>query len=105
MASNAAGEETGAVALPGLDRLEHAARRLIASRAAWLARARAAEARARELQAALEGVRTGALDPRELGERVAALERENAALRHRLQDAAAIVQRIQARLQLLEDER
>jgi hypothetical protein len=105
MPSNGAGEEAGGVAVPGFDRLEQAVRRLIASRAAWQARARTAEARGRELQTALEGVRSGALDPRELGERVAALERENAALRARLHDAAAVVQRIQARLQLLEEER
>jgi hypothetical protein len=105
MASTGAPDAGTSLILPEFDRLEDSIRRLRAAGQEWQARARAAEERGRELQAALDAVRTGTLDPRELGERVAQLEAENEALRHRLRDAEALVQRIHARLQLLEDER
>jgi predicted RNase H-like nuclease (RuvC/YqgF family) len=105
MGLNDAAEVGASLILPEFDRLEEAVRRLRAAGAEWQARARAAEERGRELQAALDAVRTGTLDPRELGERVAQLEAENETLRQRLRNADALVQRIHARLQLLEDEK
>ncbi|NJD11441.1 MAG: hypothetical protein FIB01_13735 [Gemmatimonadetes bacterium] len=88
-----------------LDRLGEAVRRLLQSGVAWRARALAAEQRCHEAQAALDAVRTGTLDPRELGERVARLEAENESLRLRLRSAEKVAQRIHARLHLLEEER
>lgn len=105
MASTGAVEAGASLSLPEFDRLQEAIRGLRAAGQHWQARARAAEERGRELQAALDAVRTGTLDPRELGERVAQLEAENEALRQRLRNADALVQRIHARLQLLEDEK
>jgi hypothetical protein len=105
MGSNGEAEAGPSLALPEFDRLEEAVRRLGATGARWQARAHTAEIRGRELQAALDAVRTGTLNPRELSERVAQLETENEALRQRLRSAEALVHRIHARLQLLEDER
>lgn len=104
MASNVA-VEMEQERLAELDRLELALRRLFDAHAEQRRRAAEAEARAGELQAALDGVRTGALDPRELGARVRDLEAENRMLRERIRSAEAVVQRIQSRLQLLEEER
>lgn len=104
MASNVA-VEMERERLAELDRLELALRRLFDAHAAQRKRVAEAEAKADELQAALDGVRTGTLDPRELNARVRELEAENRALRDRIRTAEALVQRIQSRLQLLEEER
>lgn len=105
MGLNGAAEDGASATLPELDRLEQVVRQLLTTGAAWRARAQSAEQRSRELQAALDAVRTGSLDPRQLGERVAQLETENESLRQRLRSAEGVVQRIHARLQLLEEER
>lgn len=105
MASNVELEMEQEAGLAELDRLELALRRLFDAWSAQQQRTRGAESRAAELQGALDAVRTGALDPRELGARVRELESENRALRERIRSAEALVQRIQARLQLLEEER
>jgi len=105
MGSNDAAEDGASLSMPEFDRLEQAVRQLLQAVAAWRARAEAAEARGQELQGALDAVRTGTLDPRQLGERVAQLEAENESLRQRLRSAEALVHRIHARLQLLEEER
>ena len=91
--------------LAELDRLELALRRLFEAYAEQQRRTAEAEARAGELQAGLDAVRTGALDPRQLNTRVRELEAENRLLRERIGSAEALVQRIQSRLQLLEEER
>jgi len=105
MESNDAADGGASPVLPGFERLEQAVRRLLADQAEWRAQAEAAEQRCQELQGTLEGVRTGALDPRELGERVNRLQAENQVLRARVREAEQLVQRIHARLQLLEEER
>lgn len=87
------------------DRLELAVRRLLDEYAACRRRADAAERRIAELEAALQAVAAGAVDPLELRERVAALEAENRSLRERMEQARAGVGRIVARLQFMEDDR
>jgi len=87
------------------DRLELAVRRLLDEYAACRRRAEAAERRAAELEATLQEVSAGAVDPFELRERVDALEAENRSLRERLEQARAGVGRIVARLQFMEDDR
>jgi hypothetical protein len=105
MASNGGADVDTGLRLEEFDRLELALRRLFDALEAQRRRAQQGEARIRELEAALQGVSTGTLDPMELGERVRELEVENRALRVRVHDAEALVQRIQARLQFMEDER
>lgn len=87
------------------DRLELAVRRLLDEYTACRRRADAAERRIAELEAALQAVAAGAVDPLELRERVAALEAENRSLRERMEQARAGVGRIVARLQFMEDDR
>jgi len=105
MESNVGADDGTPLTLPEFDRLELAVRRLLDLGAAWRDRALAAESRRTELQATLDGVRTGALDPHQLEERVAQLAAENAALRERLRHAEVLAQRIHTRLQFLEEEK
>lgn len=90
---------------PSWDRLEASVRRLLDAHDAARRQAAAAEARARELEARLAEVGDGRLDPVQLSEQARTLEAENTALRDRLERAAAVVDRMRARLQLVEDER
>jgi predicted RNase H-like nuclease (RuvC/YqgF family) len=90
---------------PELDRLELSLRRLIDDHTQWKRRAAQAETRVRELEAALDDVASGELDPVALAAHAKAVERENRGLRKRLADARETVERIRARLQFLEEER
>jgi hypothetical protein len=93
------------VAPAELDRLELTIHRLLDAHDAWRERAIAAESRVAELDAALDGLKTGKLDPVALSDEVRTLEERNLALRDRLQRADETVQRILARLQFAEEVR
>lgn len=90
---------------PEVDRLELTVRRLMDEHGQWRRRAQRAERRVAELEAALKGVTSGEFDPLALGSQLEAAQRENQALRDRLDQARQTVDRITARLQFLEDER
>ena len=90
---------------PELDHLELTIRRLIDSHQVWEKRAQAAEARARELESAIQDLSAGRLDPTALAEEVRLLEKRNAALVDRLSRAQAAVDRMMARLQFTAEER
>ena len=86
-------------------RLQAAIRRLLSDWERWRDRASTAEARSRELEAALRDMSSGALDPVALSARVQALEQENRFLARRLDRARESVKRISARLQFLDEGR
>lgn len=90
---------------PEWDALELSVRRLLETHDALQRRTQTAERRVRELESALGRVSSGALDPLELSERAATLERENRELIDRLARANALVERIAARLNYLEADR
>lgn len=90
---------------PELDHLELTIRRLIDSHQMWERRAHAAEARARELEGAIQDLSAGRLDPTALAEEVRLLEKRNASLVDRLSRAQAAVDRMMARLQFTAEER
>ncbi|HSK20266.1 MAG TPA: hypothetical protein VK912_14025 [Longimicrobiales bacterium] len=90
---------------PELDHLELTIRRLIESHQTWEKRAQAAEARARELESAIQDLSAGRLDPTALAEEVRLLEKRNASLVDRLSRAQAAVDRMMARLQFTAEER
>ncbi|HEY8484591.1 MAG TPA: hypothetical protein VIL13_08270 [Longimicrobiales bacterium] len=90
---------------PEWDRLELGVRRLLDDYDLWRRRARGAERRVQELEATLRDITGGALDPLALLARIEALQEENRALRGRLAEARAKVERIVARLRFLEEER
>jgi predicted RNase H-like nuclease (RuvC/YqgF family) len=90
---------------PELDRLELTIRRLLESHARCERRAAEAEARVRELEAALGDVSAGRLDPVTLAEEARALEERNAVLQERLSQARAAVDRIMGRLQFTAEDR
>lgn len=93
------------VAVPAeLDTLELTIRRLLDDHHAWRRRAEAAEARVRELEAAMEEVSSGRLDPIALAEEARLLEERNQELRERMDQAHAAVLRMSARLQFTEEE-
>lgn len=87
------------------DRIELAVRRLLDDYQKYRNRAAAAEARILELEEALRTLSGGGPDPIVLGERISMLEVENTALRDRLRQAHAEVERIIARLQFMEGQR
>ncbi len=100
------GPEPGSAALPpDWDRLEDAVSRLLEEHDAMRDRLQAANERVRELEDALSAVTSGDLDPVALSEQVELYERDNRALMNRLSQARAAIERIQARLQFLEDDR
>lgn len=84
------------------DRLELAVRRLMDEFVTEQTRARAAESRVAELEAALSAIAGDGPDPIELERRIEELEAENHALRDRLGKARAEIERIMARLRFLE---
>ena len=90
---------------PEVDRLELTVRRLVDEHEQWRRRARKAERRVTELEAALKDVTSGDLDPVALAAQAAASAQENRALRERLEQARQTVDRIAARLQFLEEDR
>ena len=90
---------------PELDHLELTIRRLIDSHQMWVKRAETAEARARELESAIQDLSAGRLDPTALAEEVRLLEKRNASLVDRLSRAQAAVDRMMARLQFTSEER
>lgn len=90
---------------PELDRLELTIRRLIESHQLWQKRAEAAEARARELESAIQDLSAGRIDPTALAEAVRVLEERNGRLVERLTRAQAAVERMMARLQFTSEER
>lgn len=89
---------------PEWDRLELAVRRLLDDRDRWQSRARAAERRVRELEGLLNEMSEEGVDPIALARRLEAVEAENRALRERIDDAKARVEKILARLRFLEGE-
>ena len=104
--STASGEGSARPAVPPeMDRLELGLRRLLDDHERWRVRARSAERRVAELEAALRDVASGDLDPVALAAQAEAIERENHTLRERLEQARSAVDRITARLQFLEEER
>jgi DNA repair exonuclease SbcCD ATPase subunit len=86
------------------DRLELALRRLVEDYERWRRRASVAEDRMRQLQDTLDGLSSGRVDPQALQSRVTELEAENAALKERIDEGAAQVRRILARVRFLEEE-
>jgi predicted RNase H-like nuclease (RuvC/YqgF family) len=86
-------------------RLQSAIQRLLEEHRALRTRAEAAEERVRDLESALSRVASGDLDPVALSEQVRTFDRENRALEKRLEDARTVVDRIQSRLQFLEEDR
>jgi hypothetical protein len=103
--SNAGGEGPDRGRSNEWDRLELAVRRLLDEYQKQRRRAVAAEARIVELESALRDLSGGGPDPLVLGERVSTLEIENGAMRKRLKQAHAEVERIIARLQFMEGQR
>jgi hypothetical protein len=101
MASTAGSDVTAAI---GIEELEAAVRRLLASHAELRSRAEEAEARSRALQDALRAS-SGEPDAVAITDRLATLENENTVLRNRLTEARAITDRIAARIQFAGDER
>ena len=95
MASTDGSDLTAAI---GIEALEAAVRRLLASHDALKLRAEEAEARSRALQDALRAT-SGEPDAVAITDRLTALEQENADLRARLADARTVADRIAARLQ------
>jgi predicted RNase H-like nuclease (RuvC/YqgF family) len=103
--SNVEGEVAHSVPFAEWDRLELTVRRLVDDHEAWRRRAQSAEQRVRDLESALEEFSSGTVDPLSLTERVRAYEEENRALARRLEQAREVVERIQSRLQFLEEDR
>jgi phage shock protein A len=97
--------KTRETAPPELDRLELTIRRLIESHQLWQKRAESAETRVRELEAAIQDLSAGRLDPTALAEEVRVLEQHNESLRDRLTRAQEAVDRMMARLQFTSEER
>lgn len=87
------------------DRLELSVRRLLDDYDRWRERARSAERRIGELEAALRDVAGGHLDPIALSARIEELEAENRELLDRLGRARERVVRLVDRLRFLEEER
>lgn len=104
-ASNDAGSVTRDVIPLEWERLRAAVQRMVSAHDAWRIRALGAEARVRELEAALREVSSGALDPVSMSTKVQSLEQENRFLARRLDRARESVKRISARLQFLEEDR
>lgn len=102
--SNAA-PEPATPTVPGWDRLELTVRRLMAEHEALQKRALAAEKRVGELEAALQDVKSGRLDPLAASERARALEEQNRVLSDRMGKAREMVERILGRIQFAEDDR
>ena len=98
-------EVSGRGALAEWDRIERGVRRALDDRDVWRRRAQLAEARVRELEAALRDVSSGNLDPMQLSEQARDLERENRMLLDRLGKARESVDRILTRLNFAEEER
>jgi hypothetical protein len=98
-------EASGRGTLAEWDRIERGVRRALDDRDAWRRRAQLAEARVRELEAALRDVSSGNLDPMQLSEQARDLERENRMLLDRLGKARESVDRILTRLNFAEEER
>lgn len=90
---------------PEWQRLEQAARRLLDEHAAWRRRARDAEKRLQRLEATMRELSVGELDPVAASERAEALERENAELRRRLEQAGERIRRILDRLDFVREGR
>lgn len=95
----------GRTAVPELDRLELTVRRLLDEHEALRRRAHAAEKRIRELEGSIAQLSPGKGDPVQLADKARAVEKENQALHKRLELARDAVRRIQARLQLVEEDR
>ncbi|HEX6307801.1 MAG TPA: hypothetical protein VFZ69_06410 [Longimicrobiales bacterium] len=88
-----------------LDRLELTIRRLLESHEMLERRAAAAESHVRELEAAMQELAAGRLDPVALGEEVRTLQQRNATLENRLLRARESVDRMMSRLQFTMEER
>jgi hypothetical protein len=103
MASNGA-DTTGR--LPGeWSELELAVRRLLDAHGALQARLERAEARAAELESALQNFSSGSVDPVDVQQRAERLARENHELKSRLGQAHDRVTRVMDRLRFAEETR
>lgn len=89
----------------GWRELEGAVQRLLQEHDALRERLGQAEGRIRELEAALQGVSTGELDPSAMASELRDLRRENEDLSVRMTDAREAVQRILGRLRFVEEDR
>ncbi|HEX6940692.1 MAG TPA: hypothetical protein VF158_14850 [Longimicrobiales bacterium] len=87
------------------DRLELSVRRLLDDYERWRDRARRAERRVAELEAALRDVAGGELDPLAMAAQIEHLQAENRDLLDRLGQARARVARLMDRLRFLEEAR
>lgn len=104
MSSDAADGRDGQLLPASYLRLEGAVQRLLDEAAGFRARAQVAERRAQELEKTLRELSSGALDPVQLRERLAALEEENGELRDRLDQARQRVGRLIDRFDFLREE-
>lgn len=89
----------------GLARLEAAVGHLIEERVRMGLRARAAEARVRDLEALLRRFTRGESDPVSLQRRLAEVEAERDELRGRVEEGRAGVERLLSRIRFLEEQR
>ena len=102
--SNREAEESAA-AIPGVDALEAAVRRLIAETREVRQLAVDAEARAERSDELLRQFVDGRQDPGALSRRVAEVEAENAELRRRIERGRERIDQILASIRFLEDRR
>lgn len=93
------------IAPPAWDRLELEVQQLVEEYTTWRSRARVAEQRVAELEAALRSIADGSLDPLAIAERLERVEAENTTLRDRVKRARNAVHHMQARLEFLREER
>ena len=102
--SNREAEES-AVAIPGLEALEAAVRRLIAEIRDVRQSVADAQARADRSDQLLRQFVDGSQDPGALSQRVAEVEAENAQLRRRIEGGRERIDQILASIRFLEDRR
>ena len=102
----AGGDDEGADAAPGWERLERAARAAATALEAWRRRAREAEAEVARLRRELEDLTTlGPLPSAEAGDELRRLRAENAVLSSRTAEARKRITGLLARLAVLEQRR
>lgn len=103
--SRSAGSNAPGSALPGFDALEESIARALRQVDVWRRRAQAADADRRQLRALLEQMQTGTDDPLAVARELDRLREENGALRARLAEARARVERVEKHFFFLEDVR
>lgn len=88
-----------------LSRLDGAVESVLSRLERVESRMKEAEERRRELEELLDSFRSGEEDPAELAERAERLAEQNEILRRRLEEGRDAVERIQARIRFLEEQR